>query len=131
MTTMADTAFTVSGYFAAADGDTLTYRAEPTGRTVANAVVSGAVLGLTTYGKIGSTETKVVAMDLDSAEASLTFKVTAANQPPVVARSIADRDLNTDTEVAIDLEPHFRLIRGAAARFPSAFTMILSLRYGP
>ena len=107
MATMADTAFTVSKYFTDDDGDALTYRAESTDRSVADAVVSGAVLGLTTYGKIGSTDIKVVAMDLDSAEASLTFKVTAANRPPTVARSIADRDLNTDTEIAIDLEPHF------------------------
>ena len=76
-------------------------------RTVAHAVVGGAVLRLTTYGKISSTEIEVVAMDPDSAEATLTFKVTAVNQPPVVARSIADRDLRTDTDIAIDLRPYF------------------------
>ena len=107
MTTMADTAFDVSGYFTDDDGDTLMYRAESMDRTVAQAVVSGAVLRLTTYGKISSTNIEVVAMDPDTAEASLTFKVTAINQPPVVAQSLADRDLNTDTDVAIDLEPFF------------------------
>ena len=107
MTTMADTAFDVSGYFTDDDGDTLMYRAESMDRTVAHAVVSGTVLRLTTYGKISSTNIEVVAMDPDTAEASLTFKVTAINQPPVVAQSLADRDLNTDTDVAIDLEPFF------------------------
>ncbi|MDE2764038.1 MAG: hypothetical protein OXK74_14850 [Gemmatimonadota bacterium] len=107
ITTMADTAFDVSEYFTDDDGDTLMYRAESTDRTVADAVVGGAVLRLTTYGKIGSTDIKVVATDPDSAEVSLTFKVTAVNQPPVVARSIADRDLTADTYVAIDLKPYF------------------------
>lgn len=107
MTTMADTSFTVSGYFTDDDGDALTYRAESADPTVAAAALSGAMLRLTTYGKISSTNIQVVAADLDSAEASLTFKVTAVNRPPVVARRIADRDLNTDTAVAVDLEPHF------------------------
>jgi len=107
MTTMADTTFTVSEYFTDDDGDTLMYRAESMDRTVAHAVVSGAMLRLTTYARISSTDIKVVAMDPDSAEASLTFKVTAVNQPPVVAQRLADRDLNPDTDVVIDLEPYF------------------------
>ena len=107
MTTMADTAFDVSGYFTDDDGDSLLYRAEAMDRTVAQAVVSGAVLRLTTYGKISSTDIEVVAMDPDTAEASLTFKVTAINQPPVVARSIANLELKSDSAVAIDLEPYF------------------------
>ncbi len=107
MTTMADTAFDVSGYFTDDDGDTLMYRAESMDRTVADAVVGGTVLRLTTYGEISSTDIKVVARDPDSAEVSLTFKVTAINQPPVVARSIADRGLRTDTDLAIDLRPYF------------------------
>ena len=107
MTTMADTAFDVSGYFTDDDGDTLVYRAESMDRTVAHAVLAGAVLRLTTYGKISSTEIEVAAMDPDSAETSLTFKVTAINQPPAVARSIADRGLRTDAAVAIDLETYF------------------------
>ena len=107
MTTMADTSFDVSGYFTDDDGDSLLYRAETMDRTVAHAVVSGAVLRLTTYGKIGSTDIEVVAMDPDTAEASLTFKVTAINQPPVVARSIANLELKADSAVAIDLEPYF------------------------
>jgi len=107
MTTMADTAFDVSGYFTDDDGDTLVYRAESADRTVAGAVVSGTVLRLTTYGRISSTDIKVVAMDPDTAEISLTFKVTAINQPPVVARTLADRDLQTGTDLAIDLEPYF------------------------
>lgn len=107
MTTMADTAFTVSEYFTDDDGDTLTYRAEAMDRTVAHAVLSGAMLRLTTYGKVSSTDISVLAMDPDSAEVSLTFKVTAINQPPVVARSMANRDLETDSAVAIDLEPYF------------------------
>ena len=107
MTTMADTAFDVSGYFTDDDDDSLLYRAEAMDRTVAHAVVSGAVLRLTTYGKISSTDIEVVAMDPDTAEASLTFKVTAINQPPVVARSIANLELKSDSAVAIDLEPYF------------------------
>ena len=107
MTTMADTAFNISEYFTDDDGNTLMYRAEAMDRTVADAVVSGAMLRLTTYGKISSTNIEVVAMDPDTAEASLTFKVTAINQPPVVAQRIANRDLNTDTDFAIDLKPHF------------------------
>ena len=74
MTTLADTAFDVAGYFSDDDGDTLMYRAEAMDRTVAHAVVSGAMLRLTTYAKIGSTDIKVVAMDPDSAEASLTVQ---------------------------------------------------------
>ncbi len=107
MATMADTAFDVSGYFTDADGDTLVYRAESMDRTVAHAVLRGTVLRLTTYGKISSTEIEVAAMDPDSAEASLTFKVTAINQPPVVARSFSDRDLRTDADLAIELKTYF------------------------
>ena len=107
MTTMADTAIDVSVYFTDDDDDTLVYRAESMDRTVAHAVISGAVLRLTTYGRISSTDIKVVARDPDSAEATLTFKVTAINQPPVVARGIADRDLRTGTDLAIYLKPYF------------------------
>ena len=132
MTTMADTAFDVSGYFTDDDGDSLLYRAETMDRTVAHAVVSGAMLRLTTYGKIGSTDIKVVAMDPDSAEVSLTFEVTAINQPPVVARSIADRDLRTEADLAIDLKPYFTdpenlpLAYGAESDAPAAVDVSVS-----
>ena len=132
MTTMADTAFDMSGYFTDDDGDSLLYRAETMDRTVAHAVVSGAMLRLTTYGKIGSTDIKVVAMDPDSAEVSLTFEVTAINQPPVVARSIADRDLRTEADLAIDLKPYFTdpenlpLSYGAESDAPAAVDVSVS-----
>lgn len=107
MTTLADTAFDVSGYFTDDDGDRLVYRARSMDSTVARAVVSGTTLRLDTYDRVGSTDIEVVATDPDTAEASHTFKVTATNQPPVVAQSIADRDLPADGTVAIDLEPYF------------------------
>ena len=107
MTTLADTAFDVSGYFTDDDGDTLVYGAESLDGTVARATVSGAILQLNTYGKISSADIRVAATDPDGAEASLTFMVTATNQPPVVARSIGHQELKADSVVAIDLEPYF------------------------
>ena len=105
MTTMADTAFDVSGYFT--DDDALVYRALSMDSTVAQAIVRGTILRLNTYGRISSTDIEVVAMDPDTAEASLTLKVTATNRPPLVALSIGDRDLTADSAVAIDLDPYF------------------------
>ena len=107
MTTMADTAFDVSGYFTDDDGDALVYRALSMDSTVAQAIVRGAIIRLNTYGRISSTDIEVVAMDPDTAETSLTFKVTATNQPPLVALSIGDRDLTAESAVAIDLDPYF------------------------
>ncbi len=107
MTTMADTAFDVSGYFSDGDGDTLVYGAESLDGTVARATVGGALLQLNTYGKISSADIRVAATDPDGAEASLTFMVTATNQPPVVARSIGNQELRADSVVVIDLEPYF------------------------
>lgn len=107
LTTLADTAFDVSGYFTDDDGDRLVYRARSMDSTVARAIVSGTILQLDTYDRVGSTDIQVVATDPDTAEASHRFKVTAINQPPVVAQSIADRDLPADGTVAIDLEPYF------------------------
>ena len=98
----------LSPYFTDPDGDALAYAAESGDEAVATVALAGAELTLTGVAP-GSATLTIEARDPDGLTAAQTAEVTvlAANQPPVVAETLAAQELVAGSDVTLDLSPYF------------------------
>ena len=96
----------VSPYFTDPDGDALTYRAETSDSTVAEADHAGSVLTVRGLA-LGTATITVTAADPVGSEASLDFDVTVANSPPRGSGEIADITVRRGAEATVEVSPYF------------------------
>ena len=96
----------LSGHFADADGDELSYSATSSDDEVATASASGAALSVAGVGQ-GAASVTVTATDPGGLSAEQSFAVTVPNRGPVVSAPISDAELHIGDTVEVDLSGHF------------------------
>ncbi len=96
----------VAANFTDPDGDSLRYSATSTDPGRATVVVSGSVLTVTGVAG-GNAIVTVTARDAAGLRASLEFGVRVPNQPPEAVATIADRAVEINRSISLDVAPYF------------------------
>ena len=96
----------VAPYFTERDGESLEYAATASDPARVVVALAESTLTVTGVAKGGVTVT-VTARDPHGAEAGQVFAVTVPNRAPVVAETIADRQVHVADEIEIDAAAHF------------------------
>ena len=96
----------VAPYFTEPDGESLEYAATSSDPARVVMALAESTLTVTGVAKGGVTVT-VTARDPHGAEAGQVFAVTVPNRAPVVAETIADRQVHVADEIEIDAAAHF------------------------
>ena len=96
----------LSGHFADADGDELSYTATSSDDEVATASVSGASLTVAGVGQ-GSASVTVTATDPGGLSVEQSFAVAVPNRAPSVSSEIPDAELHVGDTVGVELSEHF------------------------
>ena len=95
-----------SGYFGDPDGDALTYTAAASATDVVSVSVLGSIVVVKGVGQ-GTAVVTVTAHDSGGLSADQSFDVTVPNRMPEAVGTIADREMEVDSVVAVDVLPHF------------------------
>ena len=95
-----------SGYFGDPDGDALTYTAAASATDVVSVSVLGSIVVVKGVGQ-GTAVVTVTAHDSGGLSADQSFDVTVPNRMPEAVGTIADREIEVDSVVAVDVLPHF------------------------
>lgn len=96
----------VAGYFTDPDGDELAYRAVSSDTTLAAVTVSGSVVAVTGRA-VGSVTVTVTAQDTAGLSAEQGFGVTVPNRAPQAVGTIADREVEVDSVMVVDVAEYF------------------------
>ena len=100
--------FTVDAtpYFSDPDADALFYAAATSDSTVATATAGGSIVTVTAVSR-GEASVTVTATDTEGLVATLTFRVTVPNRPPLATTEIAARHFDGGDTETLDLDRHF------------------------
>ena len=96
----------VAAYFREPDGETLAYAAALSGSGAATAVMAGSTLTVAGV-KVGEATVTVTALDPHGVGAGQAFAVTVPNRAPRGVGGVADRVIEVDSAVAVDVADRF------------------------
>lgn len=106
----------VAAYFTEPDGETLAYEAASSGATIATVTISGSAVTVAALA-VGAAAVTVTAQDPHGMWAEQRFAVTVPNRAPGTAGGIADRVVEVDSVVVIDVADRFTEPDGEALEY--------------